>query len=121
MRPTKKGLVYRVVDEYGNGGAGEDGEDDDYEEGESDSMVDSTPLVSKVPLSLAEFGEFVMEAAQVEEIITRNEFYTVDEALGFISGSSVYYPEFGLYLDAYITGVMPENEDEEEDEEEDED
>ena len=122
MRPTRKGLVYRVVDEYGNGNAGEDGDDgDDYEEGESDSMVDSTPLVSKVPLSLAELGEFVMEAAQVEEIITRNEFYTVDEALAFISGSSVYYPEFGLYLDAYITGVMPENEDEEEDEEEDED
>ena len=123
MRSTKKGLVYRVVDEYGNGNAGEDGEDDDYEEGESDSMVDSTPLVSKVPLSLAELGEFVMEAAQVEEIIARNEFYTVDEALEFICGSSVYYPEFGLYLDAYITGVMPENEDEEDEfdnEEEDE-
>lgn len=127
MRPTRKGLVYRVVDEYGNGGGAEeddaDGElvDDEYVDDESESMVDSTPLVSKIPLSLAELGEFVMEAAQVEEIIARNEFYTVDEALEFISGSSVYYPEFGLYLDAYITGVMPENEDEEEDEEEDED
>ena len=120
MRPTKKGLVYRVVDEYGNGGAGEDGEDDDYEEGDSDSMVDSTPLVSKVPLSLAELGEFVVEAAKVEDMVLMNEFYTVDEALAFISGSSVYYPEFGLYLDAYISGVVPENEEEEEDEEEDE-
>lgn len=124
MRPTRKGLVYRVVDEYGNDGAAEeDDADGEYEDDESESMVDSTPLVSKVPLSLAELGEFVMEAAQVEEIIARNEFYTVDEALEFISGSSVYYPEFGLYLDAYITGVMPENEDEEDEfdgEEEDE-
>lgn len=124
MRPTRKGLVYRVVDEYGNDGAAEeDDADGEYEDDESESMVDSTPLVTKVPLSLAELGEFVMEAAQVEEIIARNEFYTVDEALEFISGSSVYYPEFGLYLDAYITGVMPENEDEEDEfdgEEEDE-
>jgi len=115
MRPTKKGLVYRVVDEYGSGG-GDEGEDDgEYEEDESESMVDSTPFVSKVPLTLGELGEFAVEHARVEDIILLNEFYTVDEALEFISGSSVYYPEFGFYLDAYITGVMPENEDEEED------
>ena len=53
-------------------------------------------------------------------MVLMNEFYTVDDALAFISGSSVYYPEFGLYLDAYITGVVPENEAEEEDDEEDE-
>lgn len=125
MRPTKKGLVYRVVDEYMPSRASD--EDDEDEDGEldddGDSMVNARPLVSKVPLSLAELGEFVVEAAKVEDMVLMNEFYTVDEALAFISGSSVYYPEFGLYLDAYITGVMPENEDEEDEfdnEEEDE-
>ena len=124
MRPTKKGLVYRVVDEYMPSRASD--EDDEDEDGELDgdddgeSMVSATPLVSLVPLSLAELGEFVVEAAKVEDMVLMNEFYTVDEALAFISGSSVYYPEFGLYLDAYISGVVPENEDEDEDEEEDE-
>lgn len=126
MRPTKKGLVYRAVDEYmPSRASGEDDEDEDgdFDDDDGDSMVNAKPLVSQVPLSLAELGEFVVEAAKVEDMVLMNEFYTVDEALEFISGSSVYYPEFGLYLDAYITGVMPENEDEEDEldnEEEDE-
>ena len=127
MRPTKKGLVYRVVDEYMTGSAAdddEDGSDGDGEQEDDDaSLVSSKPLVSQVPLSLGELAEFVVEAAQVEEIVTRNEFYTVDDALSFIDGSSVYYPEFGRWMVAYIESVMPENEDEEDecdDEEEDE-
>ena len=122
MRPTKKGLVYRVVDEYMSGGAGNEDDDDTQEESRGDDgmlLVDAKPLVSKLPLTLGELGRYAVKVAGVENMVLMHEFFRLEDALAFIEGSSVYYPEFGLYLEAFIASVMPEYEEEDEDNEED--
>lgn len=126
MRPSKKGLVYRVVDEYMSSSASDKDEDneDALEADRGDDgmlLVDAKPLVTQLPLTLGELGRYAVKVAGVENMVLMHEFFRLEDALAFIDGSSVYYPEFGLYLEAFIASVMPEYEEEDEDEEQDED
>ena len=84
-RKDEKGFHYRVVDEYDN-----------------DFLSSPTEILTEEPLCLLDFGVFVCRASNLSEIISLNEFEDSEAAGAFISGSSTFYPQFGMFISRTI-------------------
>jgi hypothetical protein len=103
LRHLPIGFAYRVVDEY-------------MDENESGLLESPTVLLAERPLTLAQFGEFAIRVSRLKEICDTDRFDSVDEAQGFVSASSEFYPEFAAYVDAVIAELHPASDSNVEDE-----
>lgn len=95
LRVTRSEFVYRVVDEYM----------DEYDNGLLESP---STILSDTPLSLGEFGRFVVHASRLVDIVDPERFDSEDEAQDFVFASSEVYPEFGAYIATVIADQYPE-------------
>ncbi len=94
MRQLPEGFAYRVVDEY-------------MDENVNGLLEAPTSLLADRPLTLAQFGEFAIRVSRLKDICDTDRFDNVDEAQGFVSASSEFYPEFAAYVDAVIAELHP--------------
>ncbi len=85
VRKGDKGFHYRVVDEY-----------------ENECLAEPTEIVADEPLCLLDFGQFVCNAANLADIVSFNEFEDSEAARAFISGTSMFYPQFGMFVSRTI-------------------
>ncbi len=97
VRLVNKHFIYRVVDEYM----------DEYENG---LLGSPSGIASDKPLSLGEFGSFVVIASRITEICEPDRFDSEEEAQNFVFASSEFYPDFGAYISAVISDLYPESE-----------
>jgi hypothetical protein len=97
LRRLPIGFAYRVVDEY-------------MDENEHGLLEAPTTRLVDRPLTLAEFGEFVVRVSRLREICDTDRFDTLEEAQGFVSASSEFYPEFASYIAAVIANLYPDSE-----------
>lgn len=104
MRQLPEGFAYRVVDEY-------------MDENVNGLLEAPTSLLADRPLTLAQFGEFAIRVSRLKDICDTDRFDNVDEAQGFVSASSEFYPQFSAYVAAAIAELYPDPEPEAEDEE----
>jgi hypothetical protein len=104
LRRLPIGFAYRVVDEY-------------MDENENGLLEPPTFLLADRPLTLAQFGEFAIRVSRLTDICDTDRFDSVDEAQGFVSASSEFYPQFSAYVAAAIAELYPDPEPEAEDEE----
>jgi hypothetical protein len=104
LRRLPIGFAYRVVDEY-------------MDENENGLLESPTFLLADRPLTLAQFGEFAIRVSRLTDICNTDRFDSVDEAQGFVSASSEFYPQFSAYVAAAIAELYPDPEPEAEDEE----
>jgi hypothetical protein len=98
-----EGFAYRVVDEY-------------MDENVNGLLEAPTSLLADRPLTLAQFGEFVVRTSRIPEICDPDRFDDLDEAQCFVRASSEFYPQFFRYVAAAIAALYPEPEPEAEDE-----
>jgi hypothetical protein len=103
MRQLPEGFAYRVVDEY-------------MDENVNGLLEAPTSLLADRPLTLAQFGEFVVRTSRIQEICDPDRFDDVDEAQCFVRASSEFYPQFSRYVAAAIAALYPDLEPEAEDE-----
>jgi hypothetical protein len=97
LRRLPIGFAYRIVDEY-------------MDESENGLLEAPTAVLSDVPLTLAEFGAFVVRASRLREFCDADRFDDVDEAQAFVCASSEFYPEFSTYITATIAALHPARE-----------
>jgi hypothetical protein len=103
LRRLPEGFAYRVVDEY-------------MDENVNGLLEAPTSLLADRPLTLAQFGEFVVRTSRIQEICDPDRFDDVDEAQCFVRASSEFYPQFSRYVAAAIAGLYPDPEPEAKDE-----
>jgi hypothetical protein len=103
LRRLLIGFAYRVVDEY-------------MDENVNGLLEAPTSLLADRPLTLAQFGEFVVRTSRIQEICDPDRFDDVDEAQFFVRASSEFYPQFSRYVAAAISALYPDLEPEAEDE-----
>ena len=94
LRRIPTGFAYRVVDEY-------------MDENENGLLEAPTTALSTAPLTLADFGAFVVRASRLKEICDTDRFDSVDEAQAFVYASSEFYPTFSAYVAATIAALHP--------------
>ena len=90
-------IHYRVVDEYGG-----------------DTLTDARERTSLEPLTLGELYDFFLDAWPLGDVLEMNSFAVAEEALGFFTGRSEFYPRFDALLRARMGDLFPpadENED----------
>jgi hypothetical protein len=83
-------IHYRVVDEYGG-----------------DTLTDARERTSREPLTLGELYDFFMDAWPLGDVLEMNSFAVAEEALGFFTGRSEFYPEFDVLLRARMSELFP--------------
>jgi hypothetical protein len=83
-------IHYRVVDEYGG-----------------DTLTDARERTSREPLTLGELYAFFMDAWPLGDVLEMNSFAVAEEALGFFTGRSEFYPEFDALLRARTSELFP--------------
>jgi len=110
LRRTQDGFVYRIVDEYM----------DQYPNGLLD---EPTTIVVDQPLTMKDFGAFVVQVSRMDHWCDPESYDTEEEAQDFVVATSEFYPEFGAYIAEAISLNYPKDpvyEDEEKDENEEE-
>lgn len=75
-RNTEKGILYRVVDEYGG-----------------ETLSGKTKRLSKRPLTLQELTDFFLGAWHLDEVLEMNSL-DYDGSQRFVHPSSSFYPQF---------------------------
>ena len=75
-RGTKKGILYRVVDEY-----------------EGETLSGKTKLLSKQQLTLQELTDFFLRAWHLDDVLEMNDL-DHDSSQSFVHPSSNFYPQF---------------------------
>ena len=103
LRRTEDGFVYRIVDEYM----------DQYPNG---LLGEPTTIVVDQPLTMKDFGAFVVQVSRMDHWCDPESFDTEEEAQDFVVATSEFYPEFGAYIAEAISLEYPKphSEDEEE-------
>jgi hypothetical protein len=103
LRRTEDGFVYRIVDEYM----------DQYPNG---LLGEPTTIVVDQPLTMKDFGAFVVQVSRMDHWCDPESFDTEEEAQDFVVATSEFYPEFGAYIAEAISLKYPKphSEDEEE-------
>jgi hypothetical protein len=74
-------IHYRVVDEYGG-----------------ETLREPTEAKTAAPMTLGELTDFFLQAWPLIEVLESNFEDDPERALGFFSGTSDFYPEFGRLL-----------------------
>lgn len=85
LRRTPEGFVYRVVDEY-------------MDQDKNGLLGEPSTVVVDQPLTMRDFGAFVVLASRLGEICNPDRFDTEEEAQRFVFATSEFYPEFGAYI-----------------------
>jgi hypothetical protein len=97
-------IHYRVVDEYGG-----------------DTLTDARERTSSEPLTLGELYDFFMDAWPLGDVLEMNSFALAEEALGFFTGRSEFYPQFDALLRARMSDLFPPDDADDESGESDDD
>ncbi len=82
-------IHYRVVDEYGG-----------------ETLREPTEAKTAAPMTLGELTDFFLKAWPLIEVLESNFEDDTERALAFFSGSSDFYPEFGLLLVAKVKAAF---------------
>ncbi len=107
LRRTEDSFVYRIVDEYM----------DEYPNGLLD---EPTTIVVDQPLTMKDFGAFVVQVSKMDHWCGPESHETEEEAQDFVVATSEFYREFGAYIAEAISLNYPKDpvdEDEEYDDE----
>ena len=103
LRRTEDGFVYRIVDEY-------------MDQEPNGLLGEPTTIVVDQPLTMKDFGAFVVQVSRMDHWCDPESFDTEEEAQDFVVATSEFYPEFGAYIAEAISLKYPKphSEDEEE-------
>jgi hypothetical protein len=103
LRRTEDGFVYRIVDEY-------------MDQDPNGLLDEPTTIVVDQPLTMKDFGAFVVQVSRMDHWCGPESHETEDEAQDFVVATSEFYPEFGDYIAEAISLKYPKphSEDEEE-------
>ena len=96
LRRTEDGFVYRIVDEYM----------DQYPNGLLD---EPTTIVVDQPLTMKDFGAFVVQVSRMDYWCDPESYDTEEEAQDFVVATSEFYPEFGAYIAEAISLNYPKD------------
>ncbi len=96
LRRTEDGFVYRIVDEYM----------DEYPNGLLD---EPTTIVVDQPLTMKDFGAFVVQVSKMDHWCDPESHETEEEAQDFVVATSEFYPEFGAYIAEAISLNYPKD------------
>ena len=103
LRRTEDGFVYRIVDEY-------------MDQDPNGLLDEPTTIVVEQPLTMKDFGAFVVQVSRMDHWCDPESHETEEEAQDFVVATSEFYPEFGDYIAEAISLKYPKphSEDEEE-------
>ena len=103
LRRTEDGFVYRIVDEY-------------MDQDPNGLLDEPTTIVVDQPLTMKDFGAFVVQVSRMDHWCDPESHETEEEAQDFVVATSEFYPEFGDYIAEAISLKYPKphSEDEEE-------
>ena len=103
LRRTEDGFVYRIVDEY-------------MDQDPNGLLDEPTTIVVDQPLTMKDFGAFVVQVSRMDHWCDPESHETEEEAQDFVVATSEFYPEFGDYIAEAISlnYPKPHSEDEEE-------
>ena len=103
LRRTEDGFVYRIVDEY-------------MDQDPNGLLNEPTTIVVDQPLTMKDFGAFVVQVSRMDHWCDPESHETEEEAQDFVVATSEFYPEFGDYIAEAISLKYPKphSEDEEE-------
>jgi hypothetical protein len=103
LRRTEDGFVYRIVDEY-------------MDQDPNGLLDEPTTIVVDQPLTMKDFGAFVLQVSRMDHWCGPESHETEEEAQDFVVATSEFYPEFGDYIAEAISLKYPKphSEDEEE-------
>ena len=103
LRRTEDGFVYRIVDEY-------------MDQDPNGLLDEPTTIVVDQPLTMKDFGAFVVQVSRMDHWCGPESHETEEEAQDFVVATSEFYPEFGDYIAEAISLKYPKphSEDEEE-------
>ena len=104
LRRTEDGFVYRIVDEY-------------MDQDPNGLLDEPTTIVVDQPLTMKDFGAFVVQVSRMDHWCDPESHETEEEAQDFVVATSEFYPEFGDYIAEAISLKYPKphSEDDEED------
>ena len=104
LRRTEDGFVYRIVDEY-------------MDQDPNGLLDEPTTIVVDQPLTMKDFGAFVVQVSRMDHWCGPESHETEEEAQDFVVATSEFYPEFGDYIAEAISlnYPKPHSEDDEED------
>ena len=103
LHRTEDGFVYRIVDEY-------------MDQDPNGLLDEPTTIVIDQPLTMKDFGAFVVQVSRMDHWRDPESHETEEEARDFVVATSEFYPEFGDYIAEAISLKYPKphSEDEEE-------
>ncbi len=103
LRRTEDGFVYRIVDEY-------------MDQDPNGLLDEPTTIVVDQPLTMKDFGAFVVQVSRMDHWCDPESHETEEEAQDFVVATSEFYPEFSDYIAEAISLKYPKphSEDEEE-------
>ena len=103
LRRTEDSFVYRIVDEY-------------MDQDPNGLLDEPTTIVVDQPLTMKDFGAFVVQVSRMDHWCGPESHETEEEAQDFVVATSEFYPEFGDYIAEAISLKYPKphSEDEEE-------
>ena len=103
LRRTEDGFVYRIVDEY-------------MDQDPNGLLDEPTTIVVDQPLTMKDFGAFVVQVSRMDHWCDPESHETEEEAQDFVVATSEFYPEFGDYIAEAISlnYPKPHSKDEEE-------
>ena len=94
LRRTEDGFVYRIVDEY-------------MEQDPNGLLDEPTTIVVDQPLTMKDFGAFVVQVSRMDHWCGPESHETEEEAQDFVVATSEFYPEFGDYIAEAISLKYP--------------
>jgi hypothetical protein len=94
LRRTEGGFVYRIVDEY-------------MDQDPNGILDEPTTIVVEQPLTMKDFGAFVVQVSRMAHWCDPESHETEEEAQDFVVATSEFYPEFGDYIVEAISLKYP--------------